>query len=246
MRKGIFWILIGFSILFADVRVPEPWNPGFFDGEKNPARRISAFCMGILWTEPMEDADYEVLGFAAEWGNSRYFVGMDFSSSFLDSLYRSERFGLDLSVSLSHVTVGIGGDADVQIVPGEATWWGVAGRLGSAIAFGAFSVGVLGVYAQDLGENAVESQILWDAGSHFQSGVRFLFRQKSGGLWIFQESFALGALSLQGSVAFPGPKIGVGLVFRLGNGGASLGIHRDGSYMNSKIVGLFISKRLEK
>ena len=242
MRK-IVLILLGISSLFADVRVPEPWNPGYFDGEKNPAQRISAFRMGILWTEPMEGAGYEVLGFAAEWGNSRYYVGMDFSSAFLDSLYRSESFSLDLSISLSHWTLGLGGTADVQIVPGETSWWGIAGRLGSSLRLGAFDCGVLGVISQDLGENAVETQVFWNAGDRFQSGARLLFRKSKKALLIFQESFALGALSLQGSVAFPGPKIGVGVGIAWGGLGVTFGVHRDGSYMNSKMAGLTVLKR---
>ncbi|MBP5247720.1 MAG: hypothetical protein J6Z31_07670 [Fibrobacter sp.] len=246
MRKGFLYLLLGISSLFADVRVPEPWNPGFFDGEKNPAQRISAFRMGILWTEPMEGADYEVLGFAAEWGNSFYYVGMDFSSAFLDSLYRSENFGLNVSISLGRLTLGVGGSADIQVVPGEASWWGMAGRVGSSVSFGALSGGILGVYAEDLRENAVETQVFWNAGERFQSGVRMLFRQKSGWLWVFQESLALGALSLQGCFAFPGPKIGVGIGFRIKNAGATFGVHRDGSYMNSKMAGIYISKGSQK
>ena len=55
-------------MLYAEVRVPKPWNPGFFDGGKNPAERADVFRLGLLWTEPMEGVDYQVLGFAAEWG----------------------------------------------------------------------------------------------------------------------------------------------------------------------------------
>ena len=75
-------------MLYAEVRVPKPWNPGFFDGGKNPAERADVFRLGLLWTEPMEGVDYQVLGFAAEWGNARYYSGISFESVFLDSLYQ--------------------------------------------------------------------------------------------------------------------------------------------------------------
>jgi len=245
MMRKIIWILLGISSLFADVRVPKPWNPGFFDGEKNPAQRISSFRMGLLWTEPMEGVDYEVLGFASEWGNDRFYVGMDYSSAFLDSLYRSEKFGLDLSISFSQWTFGLGGTADVQIVPGEASWWDVSARLGSSLRVGAFDCGILSVLSKNLEENAVDAQVHWNALPRFQSGVQVLFRRRNGTLLIFQESLILGALFLQGSVAFPGPKIGVGIGILWGDFLSTFGTHRDGSYMNSKMAGLIVSKKLE-
>ena len=39
MQKIFLCFLLGLGMLYAEVRVPKPWNPGFFDGGKNPAER---------------------------------------------------------------------------------------------------------------------------------------------------------------------------------------------------------------
>ena len=81
MRK--VWILALFiSAVFAEVRIPEPWAPGRWDSARNPARMQNGFRLGLLWTEPMENLDYEVFGFAAEWGTEAYRFKAVFASSF--------------------------------------------------------------------------------------------------------------------------------------------------------------------
>lgn len=242
MRKIFLCLLLGLGMLYAEVRVPKPWHPGFFDGLKNPAERVEGFRMGLLWTEPMEGVDYQVLGFAAEWGNARYYSGVTFESVFLDSLYRSENFGLDLSFSTSHWTLGTGASAAVQIVPGEASWWQWEVRAGNAWRLERFTGEFWGTYPGNGGEKSLTAHVFWNAGENFQSGILFSIRQKTGMLWIFQERFVLGALALEGSLAFPGPKVGIGLHFQLKNWGAGVGVHRDSDYMSSKMVGLDFSK----
>lgn len=236
MQKIFLCFLLGLGMLYAEVRVPKPWNPGFFDGGKNPAERADVFRLGLLWTEPMEGVDYQVLGFAAEWGNARYYSGISFESVFLDSLYRSENFGLDLSFSTLHWTWGAGGSAAVQIVPGEASWWEWNVRVGCAFRVQKFGGGVWGTYPGNGFEKSLTAHAFWMPGESFQSGILFLMRQKREPLWIFQERFGLGLLALEGSLAFPGPKVGIGLHFQLKNWGAGVGIHRDSDYMNSKMV----------
>lgn len=133
MKRIFFCASLCLGALFADVRVPKPWNPGQFEClGANPARTFSGFDLGFVWTEPMEGVDYEVFGFASEWGNGRYRLEASLASSFLDSLFRSENFGLEISLAVSKISVGVGGNVDIRMVPGVATWWRAVGRIGVA------------------------------------------------------------------------------------------------------------------
>ncbi len=247
MEKVFLCFLLFLGTLWADVRLPEPWNPGWFDFlGKNPARNVSGFKIGLLWTEPMEGVDYEVFGLFSEWGNGRFRSGASFASSFLDSLYRSENFGMEASLALSAFSIGVGGNVDIQVVPGEAAWWRAVGRAGiSWNGISRFSGGLWGNFPSDFEHGSLAGNIFWIPGEKFWCEAAFLYRRPGELLVALGEKIRLGILELQGSVAYPGPKIGVGLAVGIQNWGAAFGMHRDGDYMNSRMGGLFYRKSLE-
>ncbi|MDY3922552.1 MAG: hypothetical protein SOZ02_10395 [Hallerella porci] len=236
------WIWIGlFAICaFADVRVPLPWSAGIWETDANPAKKWEGFRLGLLWTEPMEDVDYEVVGFAAEWGGKRYRLQTVFVSAFLDSIYRSENFELSGALHWNRFSIGAGGTAEIQIVPGEASWARFVGRTGiSAELISHISVGAWGIFPSDFEENSYGGEIFWEPSSNFRSGIALLYRKPKGWMFGFMQKMRLGVLEFQGEVVFPGPKIGVGIAFNWEGIGASFGVHRDADYMNSKMAGLF-------
>lgn len=241
MKKIFLCISLFLGALFADVRVPKPWNPGFFEClGANPARTLSGFDLGFVWTEPMEGVDYEVFGFASEWGNGRYRLEASFASSFLDSLFRGENFGLETSLAFSKISVGFGGNFDIRMVPGVATWWRAVGRTGLAWNENSlFSGGIWGNFPSDFEKSSLAGNILWNPGRKFWSELAFLYRRPFGLLVVFGEKIRIGALELSGSVAYPGPRIGVGVSLNVRSWGVSFGVHRDGDYMDSRMGGLF-------
>lgn len=247
MKKFFLCLLFSWGALWADVRVPEPWNPGWFDVlGKNPARKSSGFKLGLLWTEPMEGVDYEVFGLFSEWGNDRYRLGASFASSFLDSLYRSENFGVESSVALSALLLGLGGNVDIQVIPGEATWWRAVGRAGISLNGNSrFSGGIWGNFPSDFERGSLAGNILWILDERFWCEASFFYQRPLGFLVALGEKIRLGILELQGSVAYPGPRIGVGVSVGIQNWGAAFGVHRDGNYMNSRMGGLFYRKKRE-
>lgn len=247
MEKIFLCVLVFWGTLFADVRIPDPWNPGWFEFlGKNPARKASGFKLGILWTEPMEGVDYDVVGIVSEWGNSHYRLGASFAGSFLDSLYRSENFGMDFSISAFTLLFGAGGNVDIQMIPGEATWWRAVGQAGISWNGSAmFSGGLWGIFPSDFERPSLAGNIFWNPGENFWSEVAFLYQRPHGFLLAFGEKIRLGTLELQGSVAYPGPRVGIGVSVRIRSLGASFGMHRDGNYMNSRMCGLFYRKNSE-
>ncbi len=244
MERAFLCILFLVGTLWADVRLPEPWNPGWFDLlGKNPARTVSGFNLGILWTEPMEGVDYEVFGLFSEWGNGRYRLGASLASSFLDSLYRSENFGMDASVALSAFLLGVGGNLDIQVVPGEATWWRAVGRAGISWKGSArFLGGLWGIFPSDFERGSLAGNILWALDEKFRCEAAFSFQRSGEFLVELGEKIRLGVLELQGSVGYPGPRVGVGVSVGIRSWGAAFGVHRDGNYMNSRMGGLFYRK----
>ncbi len=247
MARIFLCVLVFWGTLFADVRIPEPWNPGWFELlGKNPARKASGFQLGLVWTEPMEGVDYEVFGLFSEWGNSHYRLGAFLASSFLDSLYRSENFGMDFSVAFSAFLFGAGGNVDIQVIPGEATWWRTVGRAGiSWNGFAPFSVGLWGNFPSDFESSSLVGNIFWIPGEKFWSEAALLYQRPQGFLFVFGEKIRLGTLELHGSIAYPGPRVGIGVSVGIRNWGAAFGVHRDGNYMNSKMGGLFYRKNPE-
>ena len=241
MKKIFLCILIFGETLFADVRIPEPWNPGWFDLlGKNPARKASGFKLGLVWTEPMEGVDYEVFGVFSEWGNSRYRLGTSLASSFLDSLYRSENFGMDLSVAFSAFLFGVGGNVDIQVIPGEATWWRTVWRTGlSWNGFSTFSIGAWGNFPSDFERISLAGNIFWILDEKFWSEAAVFYQRPQGFLLAFGEKIRLGILELHGCVAYPGPRVGIGISVGIRSLNAAFGVHRDGNYMTSKMGGLF-------
>ena len=243
MRK--VWILALFiSAVFAEVRIPEPWAPGRWDSARNPARMQNGFRLGLLWTEPMENLDYEVFGFAAEWGTEAYRFKAVFASSFLDSIYRSEDFDLEGAFAVGRFSLGFGGNADVQIVPGQESWWELSGRVGAFVKLPAHvEWGTWGLFLRETEWNVFGSDFFWKESRYFRSGLSLRYRRWDGFGVVLLQEMHLGALELQGEVLFPGPKVGVGIAFRWNGLGASFGMHRDADYMNSKMAGLFYDVR---
>lgn len=239
--KVLLCTLFFLGTLWAEIRIPEPWNPGWFDVlGKNPSRKASGFRLGLVWTEPMEGVEYEAFGIFSEWGNLRYRLGASFTSSFLDSLYRSENFGIESSFAISSFRIGAGGNLDIQVVPGEATWWRAVGRAGvSWNGSSRFSCGLWGSLPTDFESGSFAGNVLWLSSEKFRSEAAVLYQRPIGFLVVLGEKFRLGVLELQGSVAYPGPKVGVGIIFGFQNWGAAFGMHRDGAYMNSRMGGLF-------
>lgn len=243
MPKILLFLLCLWTAVLSDVRIPHPEDPGFFDAlGENPASRFSGLRLGLVWTHPMEGVDYETFGFFSEWGGSRYRIGASFASSFLDSLYRSENFGVEAALSFGKLSLGAGGNVDVQFVPGDFSWWRAVGRMGLSV-YGekGLSAGAFVSVPSDFERATFAGNVSFEIFGRFLSEAALVYREPVGFLFVFGEKIRLGALAFEGSFAYPGPKVGAGIVINLQKCGASFGMHRDGNYMDSRAYGLFFS-----
>lgn len=240
MQKFILCVILACAWANADVLIPKPDAPGLFDEfSKNPAVRYRGLRIGLVWTEPMEGVDYEVAMLAAEWGNGTYRFEASFADSFLDSLYRSELVGLDASVSISRWTFGLGGDWDIQYVPGLGSWWRSVGRAGARMdLFWNLSVDAWGEFPSDFEPNSRGIGLEWKPGAAFGAYAGCRFRRDIGWRVSLGEVLHVGRVSIQSVVAYPGPSVGVGILFRFGKIGAGAGVRSVGDYVNSRVASL--------
>ncbi len=240
MRKMLFLLLASSGVLLADVRVPKPWNPGWFGPfAESPGVRLSGLRLGILWTEPMEGVDCDAIGFFAEWGNFAYRLAASYVHTSLDSIYRSEDFGLEASLSPGRLNLGISGNAEIQIVPGEDSDFRYVLRPGISWEWRSGRLGAWASVPSDFEENSYFAECFFSPGKNFTGGFQVHYRREAGALFSFGEEVRLGILAFQGIVSYPGPKIGVGIRMDLGRAGASAGAYRDGNYMDSRMFGLY-------
>lgn len=239
MPKIFLICLLLLGAAFADLRVPAPWTPGWFDllGE-NPAQKREEFLLGALWTEPMENVDFSGIGVIACWGNGRYAAKTSFVHSALDSIYHSEAFGLDLSTTIGFVTFGLGGMADVQVIPGEATWWTAVYRGGILAEWKRLGADLWTEIPSDLERKALLGEIKWGT-SRFEARALVRYKEKSGWQFVLGENLQIGAIGVSGSLGYPGIRIGIGIRIVWGAWGFGFGAHRDGNYADSKVFSAF-------
>lgn len=240
MRKMLFLLFAASEVLLADVRIPKPWNPGWFGAfAENPGVKFSGLRLGILWTEPMEGVDCDAVGFFAEWGNLSYRLAASYAHTSLDSIYRSENFGLGTSLSPGRLNLGLSGNAEIQIVPGEDADFRYVLRPGISWEWQSGRVGAWASVPSDFEGNSYVAECFFSPGKNFTGGFQVHRRRTAGTLFSFGEEIRLGILAFQGVVSYPGPKVGVGIRIGSGRLEASAGVHRDGNYMDSRMFGLY-------
>lgn len=239
MQKVLFLFCLLLGSAVADLRIPQPWTPGWFDllGE-NPAQKRENFLLGTLWTEPMADIDFSGVGLIAAWGNGRYAARTSFVHSGLDSIYRSEAFDLDLAATIRWLTLGLGGAADVQVVPGETAWWTADFRSGVLAEWKRLGGGIWAEIPSDLERKAIFAELKWGT-ARFEMRALAGYREMSGWQFVFGENLQIGAIGVSGSLGYPEIRIGIGVCIAWSGWGVGFGSHRDGNYANSKVLTAF-------
>lgn len=240
MRKVLFFLLVSSGVLFADIRIPKPWNPGWFGPfGSSPAQRFSGLRLGISWTEPMDGVNCDGFGFFSEWGWRKYRLGASFAHTSLDSIYRSEAFGLEATISPGFWNLGFSAQGEIQIIPGEAADFRAKISPGISAEWIRGRIGMWTNLYTDFEENAYLAEATFSPGKNFSAGVLLHYRQSDHFSFSVGEEFRLGVLWLQGCLSYPGPKVGIGIRIGWKRLSAAFGANRDGNYMDSQMFGFF-------
>ncbi|MFA6836769.1 MAG: hypothetical protein WCR04_10265 [Fibrobacteraceae bacterium] len=243
---------------YATLLIPVPDSPGFWgrtsatlpfglpSEDSSPARKASNLRLGFLWCEPVEDVDLKIAGFSAEWGNKNYRLASLFISAALDSIYRSELFGLEGAFSYSLFTFGLAGSLNVQYVPGDDSWWSPKGKAGIVMDL------PWNFAASALGELSSEDPFLsgwgvsWASDSLFVGFAEVFLDEKAHNRFCFGERVILGNFSIQNSFEFPGPAISLGILLRIGAFGGGFGMENIKNFTESNAGTLIWTREISK